>query len=76
MVIMPSETARDSALARLVPLALGVSRLYIHALPDYAYLAPIIGDVQTQIPNARRLASRLLTLSNSPWLNDRLNCLS
>ncbi|MBX9715587.1 MAG: hypothetical protein K2X42_03225, partial [Burkholderiaceae bacterium] len=45
----------------------GVSRLYIHALPDYPYLKHAVsGDV----PNARDFAARMLTVSNSPWLDD------
>lgn len=68
MVLMPSKRARDAALARLWPTNLGVSRLFIHALPDYPYLAGDLGN--PHIPGARDLAARLLTISNSPWLND------
>jgi perosamine synthetase len=47
---------------------LGVSRLFIHALPDYAYLA---GMVPAQdVPHARDFAARSLSISNSPWLDD------
>lgn len=69
MVLMPDRAARDAALDRLWQRGLGVSRLYIHALPDYPYLAGRLGTEQT--PNARDFASRMLTVSNSPWLGDR-----
>jgi len=72
-VLMPTSAARDAALQRLWTAGLGVSRLFIHALPDYAYLSSkgelgkiSIGD----LPNARALAARSLTVTNSPWLSD------
>jgi len=68
MVLMPSIQARDTALATLWGSGLGVSRLYIHALPDYPYLAGRLGF--GAIPNARDFAARMLTVSNSPWLDD------
>ena len=66
LVLMPSEQARDKALATLWPAGLGVGRLFIHALPDYRYLS----FPQTNTPNARDFAARTLTISNSPWLGD------
>ncbi len=68
MVLMPTAQARDAALARLWPAGLGVSRLFIHALPDYPYLAMHLGKVN--VPNARDFAARMLTISNSPWLRE------
>jgi dTDP-4-amino-4,6-dideoxygalactose transaminase len=68
MVLLPTERARDAALARLWTAGLGVSRLFIHALPDYPYLAPLLRSAD--VPNARDLAARMLTISNSPWLRD------
>ena len=68
MVVMDSEEACDAALSRLWTAGLGVSRLFIHALPDYPYLAPLL---QTRdVPNARDFAARTLTISNSPWLRN------
>jgi dTDP-4-amino-4,6-dideoxygalactose transaminase len=69
MVLMPTPKARDAALGRLWAAGLGVSRLYIHALPDYPYLAAKLA--QPEIPNARDFAARMLTISNSPWLGDK-----
>jgi dTDP-4-amino-4,6-dideoxygalactose transaminase len=66
MLLMPTAQARDAALARLWTAGLGVSRLFIHALPDYPYLAPHLDSADT--PRARDFAARMLTVSNSPWL--------
>ena len=68
MVLMQTAQARDAALARLWPAGLGVSRLFIYALPDYPYLAAYLGKVDA--PNARDFAARMLTISNSPWLRE------
>ncbi|MFA7269271.1 MAG: DegT/DnrJ/EryC1/StrS family aminotransferase [Sterolibacterium sp.] len=67
-VLMPTRQIRDNALARLWHEGLGVGRLFIHALPDYRYLAPLLGNTDT--PNARDFAARMLTISNSPWLDE------
>jgi dTDP-4-amino-4,6-dideoxygalactose transaminase len=66
MVLMPTARARDAALKDLWGAGLGVSRLYIHALADYPYLAGLLEQADT--PHARDLAARMLTVSNSPWL--------
>ncbi len=68
MVLMPTAQARDAALARLWPAGLGVSRLFIHALPDYPYLAEHFDKMD--VPNARDFAARMLTISNSLWLRE------
>lgn len=72
MVLMPSQAARDAALKTLWGDGLGVSRLYIHALPDYPYLSGRIGqaEVSGTVPNARDFAARMLTVSNSLWLDN------
>ena len=68
MVVMANQACRDRVLQRLWRLPLGVTRLFIHVLPDYPELAGRFAD--TDVPNARDLASRMLTISNSPWLCD------
>jgi len=70
MILMPSRAARDKALARLWAGPEGVSRLFIHALGDYAYLKPALGQ-QPSTPHARDFAARMLTISNSLWLDNR-----
>jgi len=65
---LPDEACRDAVLARLWTAGVGVSRLFVHALPDYAYLADRVP--QEPMPNARDFAQCTLTLSNSPWLDD------
>ncbi|MEO7071628.1 MAG: nucleotide sugar aminotransferase, partial [Rhodanobacter sp.] len=68
LLLLPSQGVRDAALARLWSSGYGVSRLFIHALPDYAYLAGIVPA--QDVPNARDLAARSLSISNSPWMTD------
>ncbi len=68
MVMLPSAQARDAALGLLWGAGLGVSRLFIHALPDYGYLRHLFPEAMT--PNARDFAGRMLTVSNSLWLSD------
>jgi perosamine synthetase len=68
LLLLPDPKRRDAALTELWQSGYGVSRLFIHALPDYAYLE---GVVSTQdVPHARDFAARSLTISNSPWLDD------
>ena len=67
-VLLPTQQARDHALAHLWHKGLGVGRLYIHALPDYQYLASMFSNAVT--PNARDFSARMLTISNSPWLDE------
>lgn len=59
---------RDAVLDELWTAGVGVSRLFIHALPDYAYLADRVP--QATMPHAREFAARALTISNSPWLDE------
>lgn len=66
MLTLPDQLARDAALHQLWGAGLGVSRLFIHALPDYDYLRHLFRDAA--VPNAREFAARMLTISNSPWL--------
>ena len=65
MLLLPSQRARDAAVDELWPRGLGASRMFIHALPDYAYLRGIVA--QDDMPNARDFAARMLTLGNSAW---------
>ncbi|HEV2623291.1 MAG TPA: DegT/DnrJ/EryC1/StrS family aminotransferase [Frateuria sp.] len=65
---LPDTRMRDATLARLWQAGLGVSRLFIHALPDYAYLADRVP--RQDVPNARDFAACTLTVSNSPWLDE------
>ena len=68
LLSLPSAETCDAALGALWTKGLGVSRLFVHALPDYAYLADRVPQVA--MPNARAFARRSLTISNSPWLDD------
>lgn len=68
MLLLPDQAARDRALKQLWSSGRGVSRLFIHVLPDYAYLADIVPH--QNVPHARDFAARSLTISNSPWMTD------
>ena len=68
LLTLPDQARRDAALKTLWTAGLGVSRLFIHALPDYGYLRDIVADAS--LPNARAFASRSLTITNSPWLDE------
>ncbi|MBQ4854194.1 DegT/DnrJ/EryC1/StrS family aminotransferase [Rhodanobacter sp. B2A1Ga4] len=68
LLLLPDRQRRDAALAQLWSSGLGVSRLFIHALPDYAYLARVVPAAE--VPHARDFAARTLTIGNSPWMTD------
>ncbi|HEX7136921.1 MAG TPA: DegT/DnrJ/EryC1/StrS family aminotransferase [Vicinamibacterales bacterium] len=68
MVLFREEKQCAAALARLWTAGLGVTKLFVRALPDYEFLKP--GVPAASVPNARSVAARHLTISNSPWLND------
>ena len=68
MLLFPSKTARDTALQKLAPLGLGVSRLFAYPLNEYDYLKPYLEP--SKFPVAKIFSERLLTISNSLWLDD------
>ncbi len=68
LLLLPDQTRRDAALLQLWQAGMGVSRLYIDALPDYAYLADIVP--RQDVPHARDFAARSLSISNSRWVTD------
>lgn len=68
MVLMPDRDRRDRALGALWRSGLGVSKLFVRALPDYPYLADAVEG--GPCPAARDLAGRMLTVTNTHWLDD------
>ncbi|MEW9623700.1 DegT/DnrJ/EryC1/StrS family aminotransferase [Rhodanobacter geophilus] len=68
MLLLPDQQRRDAVLEQLWQTGHGVSRLFIHALPDYAYLDGIVPA--GGVPNARDFAARSLSIGNSTWLTD------
>jgi dTDP-4-amino-4,6-dideoxygalactose transaminase len=68
MVLFREEQHCTAALAKLWTAGLGVTKLFMRALPDYDFLKP--GVPAASVPNARRIAALHLTISNSSWLND------
>lgn len=69
MVQLPDRQRRDQALQALWGAGVGVSCLFVHALNDYPYLAPIVPAISH--PRARRFAGTSLLISNSPWMRDQ-----
>ncbi|RQO33335.1 nucleotide sugar aminotransferase [Herminiimonas sp. KBW02] len=73
ILLLPDRADRDAALQALWGSGCGVSLPFVHALPDYPYLQELIPAAALEkraLPNARRLAARILSISNSPWLDD------
>ena len=71
LVLLPSHAARDAVLKRLWGSGYGLSLPFVHTLPDYTYLQGIVPAAGPDaLPNARRLASRMLAIGNSPWVTD------
>lgn len=68
LVRMPDAARCKVALDRLWQAGVGVTQLYVHALPDYVYLADRVPQIA--MPNATAFAASTLSLSNSEWLND------
>lgn len=71
LVLMPDEAQRDAVLQALAMTGLGVTRLFIHPLSDYPDVVPWLVPGST-IDNARTLAARTLSITNSPWLTEAL----
>jgi len=71
LVLLPSHAARDAVLKRLWGSGYGLSLPFVHTLPDYTYLQGIVPAAGPDaLPNARRLAGRMLAIGNSPWVTD------
>ena len=68
LLLLPDRAARDAVLTKLWPAGVGVSRLFAHALPDYACLRET--SIAADTPNARDFAARSMTITNSPWLDE------
>lgn len=58
----------QDVLDQLWQAGVGATQLYVHALPDYAYLTDRVP--QQAMPQASRLAAQTLSISNSRWLQD------
>ena len=69
LVLLPNQVTRDAVLDRLWGSGYGLSLPFVHTLPDYTYLQGIVPAAGPDaLPNARRLASRMLAIGNSPWV--------
>ncbi|TPG10557.1 nucleotide sugar aminotransferase [Rhodanobacter glycinis] len=68
LLLLPDQARRDAAMAQLWSSGHGISRLFIHALPDYTYLADMVPA--QAVPHARDFAARSLSIGNSAWMSD------
>jgi len=71
LLLMPDAAMRDAAMASLWTAGLGVTRLFIHALGGYPAVLPLLAPAPAT-PRADDFAARSLSITNSPWLTDRL----
>ncbi|GKS75101.1 DegT/DnrJ/EryC1/StrS family aminotransferase [Acidovorax sp. SUPP950] len=72
LVLLPHAAAREAALKSLWGAGLGVGVPFVHVLPDYGRYAHLVSaeDRAAGLPQARRFATQVLSISNSPWLDD------
>lgn len=71
LALMPSARARDALLDAHWGEGHGLGVPFVHALPDYARYAKVVPSMAAgEIPQARDLAARVISISNSPWLDD------
>lgn len=69
-LLCKDQKIRNRIMSDLWTAGLGVSRLFIHELSGYDYLAPLLETDGKEIPNAKSLAERSFTITNSDWLDD------
>lgn len=72
MLLLPDREKRDRALQRLWKSGFGVSKLFVSVLPDYDFVRDIlpVAGKSREYRNARDLSGRMLTISNTHWLNE------
>lgn len=68
MLLLPRASVRDALLSRYWGAGIGVALPFVRALPDYRWLQDIIPA--SDVPQARDFASRVMTVTNSPWLDE------
>lgn len=69
-LLCDSQKTRNKIMSDLWTAGLGVSRLFIHELAGYEYLAPLIESNAQSTPHAGSLAERSFTITNTEWLDD------
>lgn len=68
-VLCESAVLAEAVLGALWPSRLGVGKMFARALPDYPYLQGKLSP--SDVPNARDLVQRLVTITTSPLLFPR-----
>ena len=70
-LLLPHPDARDAVLRRHWGAGCGLALPFVHALPDYPQYAHAVPRTEPQaLPHARDLAARVLSVSNSQWLDE------
>nr|WP_145549049.1 DegT/DnrJ/EryC1/StrS family aminotransferase [Variovorax boronicumulans] len=71
LVRLPTRAVRDAVLRQHWGQGWGLGVPFVQALPDYRRYAAVVPPVPAQaLPHARDWAGRLLSISNSPWLDE------
>lgn len=68
MVLMPDARSRQRVLREFWGAGVGVGVPFARALPDYECVRAIVPAAA--VPRGRDMASRLVSISNSPWLDE------
>ena len=69
-LLLPTQAARETVLRQHWGAGCGLALPFVHALPDYPQYAHAVPPASPQeLPHARDLAARVLSVSNSPWLD-------
>jgi dTDP-4-amino-4,6-dideoxygalactose transaminase len=67
-VVVDARETRDRVLSGLWAKGVGVTRLFLHDLTGYSYLEQVVP--RAAVPNARAIAERSFTITNSPFFSD------
>ena len=71
LVRLPTRALRDAVLTQHWGRGWGLGVPFVQALPDYRRYAAVVPPAPAQaLPHARDWAGRLLSISNSPWLDE------
>ncbi|MCS4510500.1 DegT/DnrJ/EryC1/StrS family aminotransferase [Xylophilus ampelinus] len=70
-LLLPTPAARDAVLRRHWGAGCGLALPFVHALPDYPrYIHAVPRAGPQELPHARDIAARVLSVSNSAWLDE------
>nr|WP_174505916.1 DegT/DnrJ/EryC1/StrS family aminotransferase [Acinetobacter sp. Marseille-Q1620] len=67
LILAEHKKITDAILAALWTGGLGITKLFVRAIPDY----PALKHLHSSVPNAIDFAERSFTITNSAWLDDQ-----